>query len=113
MPKSVPEPSENFKTLRNQALSASWRKLGFAPTEKNPNIWGVLMEVGYPRTVVSLVCLIDGTVNLYFGNGGGITGGGDYDAIRMKAEEFIHISETFLKKLNRTKQTPLPGIDRV
>ena len=109
----VPEIAENFKLLREQALKSNWRKLGLAPTEKNPNVWGVIMEIGYPGTVVTLVCINNGTVNIYFGNGGGITGGGEYEAIRMKAEEFIHTAEVLFKKLNPTKKYPLPDVDRV
>lgn len=109
----VPEPAENFKNLREQALKTSWRKLGLAPTEKNPNVWGVVMEIGYPATVVTLVCSNDGTVGVYFGNGGGIIGGGAHENIRMASEELIHTAEVLLKKFNPTKKFPLPDVDRV
>ena len=113
MAKSVPDPAEEYVKFREAAFSASWRKLGFAPTAKNPNVWGVIMEVGYPQTVVTLVCYINGLVNFYFGNGGEINGGGEHEAVRMKAEEFILGAETFLKKLNLTRHYPLPEINRV
>ncbi len=114
MPKPVPEPAQNYKDLRGEALNPNlWRKLGFAATPMNPHVWGALMEIGTPQNVVTLVCLLDGTVSLYFGNGGGITGGGKHEAIRMKAEEFIQSTETFLKKFNPTKNFPVPDVDRV
>lgn len=113
MAKTVPEPAENYKSLREQVFATSWRKKGFVSTPKNPNIWGLLMEIGTAQTVVSLVCMIDGSVNLYFGTGGGITGSGERESVRMKAEEFIQVAETFLKQFNPTKNYPLPDIDRV
>lgn len=113
MAKTVPEPVEQFKELRTRALTASWRKLGLAPSPKNPNVWGVLMEIGYPQTVVTLVCLINGTVDFYFGAGGGITGAGKHETARMKAEEFIAAAETLLPKLNPAKKYPFPEINRV
>ncbi len=113
MARTVPEPVERFKELRTQALSASWRKLKLGPTAKNPNVWGVLIEVGYPQAVVTLVCSINGTIDFYFGNGGGITGAGKHESARMKAEEFINAAEILLPKLNPAKKFPLPEINRV
>ncbi len=113
MSKPAAQPVQSFLELRNQALALSWRKLSLTPTEKNPNVWGVLMEIGYPKAVVSLVCLINGTVSFYFGHGGGLAGLGQYESVRMKAEEFIQTAEVFLKKLSPTKKHPLPDIDRV
>lgn len=114
MPKAVPEPSENYHKLRSEALDKNiWRRKNFEATPKNPNIWGLHMEIGMPNNVVTLICLVDGTVNLYFGDGGGITGGGEVDAVRMRAEEFIQTGETFLKKFNPAKNFPLPDVDRV
>lgn len=113
MAKPVPEPVEAFKELRAKTLALSWRKLGFAPTEKNPHVWGVMMEVGYPKAVVSLVCLKNGSVDFFFGHGGGIMGIGENESVRMKAEEFIQTAEVFLKKLNPAKKLPMPEIERV
>ncbi len=112
MAKPVPEPSENYTSLREETFKTSWRKKGFQPTPKNPNIWGLIMEIGTAATVVTLVCMIDGSVNLYLGTGGGISGGGEEESVRMKGEEFIQVGETFLKKFNKTKNYPLPDADR-
>jgi hypothetical protein len=113
MAKSVPEPAASFKEIRDHALTANYRKFNVQPTEKNPQVWAAVMEIGYPQAVVTLICMIDGTVDLYFGNGGGITGGGAYESIRMKAEEFILTAQTALKQLSKTKHFPLPEVDRV
>lgn len=114
MSKFVPEPAEDYQEQRNTALSPNvWRKLSLAPTEKNPRVWGVYMEIGYPNAAVSLYCLINGTVTMFFGSGGGFTGMGEHESVRMKAEEFILAAETNLKKLNKTKNFPLPEVNRV
>lgn len=111
--KTAPEQSEEYKKLRADALGTSWRKRNFSPTPKNPNIWGALMEVTTQETILTLVCMIDGSVNLYSANGGGISGAGEIESVRMKAEEFIQTAETFLKKFNRTKSFPVPEVNRV
>ncbi len=113
MPKPVPEPVDRYKEQRQKALALNWRKLGLVPDEKHPNVWGVMMEVGYPGAVVTLVCVSNGMVDFYVGHGGAITEADKYESVRMKAEEFILAAETILKKLNKTKKFPLPDIERV
>jgi hypothetical protein len=114
MPKTVPPPAESYTQLREAALDKNlWRRRNFQPTEKNPNLWGLVMEIGTVHNAVTLVCMVDGSVELYVGNGGGISGGGEKESVRMKAEEFIQAGETFLKKFNPTKNFPLPEVDRV
>lgn len=54
MPKTVPEPAENYKILREETLKMAWRKKGVAATPKNPRIWGLLMEVGLPSLFPAL-----------------------------------------------------------
>ncbi|HTL47923.1 MAG TPA: hypothetical protein VL688_07650 [Verrucomicrobiae bacterium] len=114
MPK-LPKPAENYETLRQQMLSLNWRKLGLQPTEKNPHVWGLLMEIGYPQAVVTLVVINQHNVSLFFGTGGGVVGGEKHEAVRMKAEEFLLTADTFVrgKKLNPTKHFPLPELNRV
>jgi hypothetical protein len=113
MPKPVPEPTENFTAIRTHFLTQNYRKFNVSPSEKLPNVWAAIMEIGFPKSVVSLICLSNGTVELYFGYGGGITGGGAYESIRMKAEEFILAAETSLRKLSPAKNIPLPDVERV
>ena len=60
-----------FLDLRNQVISLDPSKIGLKPDESNP-IFGILMETGYKDAVVSLSAIGDGTVSLYFSNGGGI-----------------------------------------
>lgn len=113
MGKNVPEPEAHYREQRTAALTANWRKLGFSPTSKNPRVWGILMEIGYPNAVVALHCLLNGSVSFFFGYGKSITGMGANDSVRMKAEEFLLAAETNFKKLNPVKKYPLPEIDRV
>jgi hypothetical protein len=113
MAKTIPVPAESYVEIRNKALASNWRKLGFSPTEKNPNVWGIIMEIGYPQVVVTLIALNNGTVDLYFGNGSGVTGGGAFEYVRQKSDQFFQAAEKALKKLSPTKNFPFPDVDRV
>ena len=64
-----------YQGLRQQVLTLDPLSLGLDPSASN-RVWGVLMETGYPEAVASLVVIADGTVSLYFSNGGGIIGVG-------------------------------------
>ena len=46
------------------------------PTERFPNVFGVVMDMTYPSGVATLVTFADGTASLYTSTGGGIIGGG-------------------------------------
>ncbi len=81
-------------------------KLTFDGTHK---VWGVVMEELYGDTSASLVCLADGTVSLYFGNGGGIIGMGEHDAPRNASNTFILQASDYLDQAQPTKEYPLPS----
>jgi hypothetical protein len=67
-----------YRDLRQQVLTLDPAKIGLPSSDKN-QIHGVLMETGYPEAVATLVTIADGTVSLYFSNGGGIIGVGQHE----------------------------------
>jgi hypothetical protein len=56
-----------------------------------------MMEMVISQTWVTLVCIADGTVSIYFGTGGGIIGAGEHDSVRHAARECLKKSEEILK----------------
>jgi hypothetical protein len=60
-----------YRDLRNKVLTLDPSKIGLSSFGSN-RVWGVVMETGYTGAVVTLVTIADGTVSLYFSNGGGI-----------------------------------------
>jgi len=68
--KSKADPAETIRGLRQHALTVSAADLGLGPTADRPQVWGVVMETGYPEAVATLVVLGEGTTSLYFSNGG-------------------------------------------
>jgi len=109
----VPEPVVIYKNLRNELLSLPPARIGIYPSEKLPNVWGVLMETGYSPAVVTLVALADGTTSLCFGTGGGVIGAEKHSAVREATAAFITSAENHRRKLAPTESFPLPDVDRV
>lgn len=97
------QPVDVYVALRDQVLSLSPQQMNIeAP------VLAVLMETGYPKAVVSLVAVADGTVSIYFSNGGGIIGSGEYQQVQEVGREFLRESELHLPQLSKTDKFPLP-----
>ncbi len=113
MAQPVPEPAEVVKELRSKVLALSPSDLGIAPTTQHPRVWGVLMEMGLPEGLATLVALGDGTVSLYLGHGGSAIGGGAHAHVRQTAESMLTLAEQHLDQLAPAHAYPLPEVGRV
>jgi hypothetical protein len=111
--KPAAEPAEIYAELRNQIFKLNPKEVGILQTKGTPNVWGLLMETGYPEAVVTLVSLVDGTTSLYFSNGGGIIGGGEHAAVARSTKAFITAAEKNYQQMNPTEAFPLPTVGRV
>ncbi len=96
-----------YRGLRQQILTVEPEKFGMTPKETN-RVWGVLMETGYPEAVATLVTLADGTVSLYFSNGGGMIGFGKQET-RKVCEAFLDMAPKFITYASHTDAFPLPS----
>lgn len=99
--------AEIYMDLRAKILNIDPQEINITKGKPN-NVFGVLMETGYPEAVVTLVTIADGTVSLYFSNGGGIIGVGEYRKPREACNEFINFAPRFIQMFRRTKEYPLP-----
>jgi hypothetical protein len=109
----VPEPVDVVKDLRTKVLSVSPADLGISPSQQLPNVWGILMEIGYPETLAGLVVLADGTTSLYLGHGGGFIGGGEYASVRAASARFLSVANRYHAGLQATRTFPYPDVGRV
>jgi hypothetical protein len=107
------EPVEIYNGLRSQILSLEPSDAGIEPSGEMPNVWGILMETGYPQAIVTLVSLADGTTSLYFSNGGGMIGGGQHDTVAQASKSFVMAAENYYQQMTLTESFPLPAIGRV
>ena len=109
----MPKEAKPTLELRNMLLAKSPRDFGLTPTKEHPRIWGILMETGYPEAAVTLVAIVDGSVSLYFSNGGGILGAGGHASVRREALKFLSTAESSLEDFKTTTEYPLPETGRV
>jgi hypothetical protein len=103
-----------FEGLRNQILDLDPRAAGVAPSAARPEVWGGLMDMGYPdRRWATLVVVGDGTVSLYTSTGGGTIGAGAHETVAVAAEQWLSALQVGLGLLPLIGPADLPGPDRV
>ena len=106
------EPHDNsknlFEGLRKQVITLKLDKIGIDPKKYKNQVYAILMETVYGDVTASLVSIADGTTSLYFSNGGGIIGAGEYSNVKKAALKFIVKSEEYLKSAKLTTVFPLP-----
>ena len=100
--------AETYARLRNMVFTTKPESVGLNPTAGE--IWGVVMETGYPEAVVTLVALAEGTVSIYFSNGGGIIGLGTHSGPQRAGNEFIALAQKFSSYGTSTQEYPLPKV---
>lgn len=105
--------AENYVLLRDSVFGATPDSLGIVDTKTANGVWGLVMETGYPETVASLVALADGTVSLYFSNGGGMIGLGSHKGPQLAARALLKIAGRFTEYCDQTNKYPLPSKQEV
>ena len=111
-PRQKPDPAV-MAGLREKALAVAPAALDAAPTRELPHVFGLLMETGFPEGMVSLVVFADGTVSLYFSNGGGVIGAGEHAPVRAAAAALLASAEAHLHCFAPAAATPPPAEGRV
>ena len=97
------EQAEVYSDLRKQVLSLTADQLG-----TNSSVLAVLMETGYPEGVATLVSVADGASSLYYSNGGGLIGSGEYKQVRDSSIALVNMAGKNQSKFTLTKTYPLP-----
>ena len=79
--------------LRKKILSLDPASVGLHPSAELPQVWGVLMEMGFPDGAATIVSLADGTTSLYTSEGGGVIGGGEHAPVVAATRRFLAEAE--------------------
>ena len=108
-----PTPAEVSAGLREQAFAVEPEEVGVDPSAGRPNIWGLIMETGFPEGAASLVTFSDGTTSMYFSTGGGVIGGGQHADVRHASKALLESAHSHIKEFAPAAEHPLPGVGRV
>ena len=108
-----PEPAQAYLQLRERVLKLNPSDVGLSPSGDAPDVWGVLMEIGYEVGTATLVSLADGTTSLYYSTGGGMIGSGKYSPVAQASKALVAEAQIHLNHLPATTDFPLPGVGQV
>jgi hypothetical protein len=70
--------------------------------------WGIVMEIGAPAGVATVVALGDGTASLYTSSGGGTIGAGRHERVHRAAVSFVEAADREGTAGDPTSDPPLP-----
>jgi hypothetical protein len=102
------EAADTYKGFRNLVFSSAPGKMGLEPSKNSNPVWGILCDIGNPEGVLTILALGDGTVSVYYSNGGAVIGLGAHEGPRKAARELLKIAPQFLKECKPTNDYPLP-----
>lgn len=98
------EVADIYTDLRGQVLGLSEGEF-----QSRDGILVLLMETGYEEAAVSVVAAADGSASMYFSNGGGLIGAGEYEQVREVVFETLSGLKRHLSQMEPTETFPLPG----
>jgi hypothetical protein len=100
--------AENYAVLRDAVFSMKRDAPGVVAAANPDGVWGVMMETGYPGVVATLVAVADGSVSMYFSNGGGIIGLGAQPGPQRASRALLEFAPQFRNAFEATTKYPLP-----
>jgi hypothetical protein len=101
------------RALRDAALSSTAADLGLAPSAEHPNVFGFVMETGYPEAVATLAVFGEGSTSLYFSSGGGVIGAGQHESVRRTHPSLFQEAEDQLTAFSPANDSEFPRVGRV
>jgi len=103
---SGPSPPHATAAMRDRLLRMRAEELGIVPTppaappDALADVWGCLLELGYPQGPVTLLFLADGTASIYFASGAAVLGTGAHVPVRAAGRAFLetarHVCDALL-----------------
>ena len=88
------EIADIYRSLRGRLFLTDPKSLDVIQTDEE-RFWGLAVDVGLESGVATLVVLRDGSISLYFSNGGGLIGLGVNDELHAKASKILELAEDF------------------
>ena len=113
MPNTAPEPAQPYIQLRQRILSLKPAELGLAPSAASPDVWGVMVELGYEEGFATLVSLADGTTSLHYSTGGGLLGRADYAPLAEASRALVIAAQKYIHQMPITTDFSLPEAGHV
>jgi len=110
VPTAAYKTTDLYSDIRSKILALKSEK----PTDTDATrAIAVLIELGLPQAVVTLVSYDDGGASMYFSSGGGIIGAGElpHPEARAASLKLTAAAPSFVSLMTKTEKFPLPQIN--
>jgi len=96
-----------FTEMRDMTFNIDPSELNIHKEFDN-QVYAVIMETGYEEAIFSLRCIAEGSISIYFSNGGGMIGIGEHQDAKEKGLLLINESNQYLENFAKVEEYPLP-----
>jgi len=102
-------PRKMYSVMRHQAFNRRRSDCGpDAPSSFSTPAFGLLMEIGYPGTTVTITAFSGGATSLYMSNAYFVIGGEFHEVVRRTNEKFIETANRNLEHFQPRESFPIP-----
>jgi hypothetical protein len=102
------KPNQNYLGLRQQVLNLKPSDIGIT-LDNEQQVYAAVVDMPINKNIASLICVFDGTVSLYYSNGGGMIGlGQKFDEVRQAGGSFLFSAGQAISKFDKVNKFPLP-----
>lgn len=110
----IDEQKENpFTELREKAFHITPKELGLTVSNEETKVFGIVMDWEMDGATATTISFITGDASLYLSSGGGVIGGGTNQNVKIAAEKFVELAQSFLSKAKKTESNKLPETNNV
>ena len=103
--------AEISQRLREMALATKQEDVGLTAKPGEP--YAMLMEMGFPGGAATLMTMAEGTVSIYYSNGGALLGGVGHETVRNAGLAFVAAARDYIHLMRPTESYPFPQPDNI
>lgn len=107
------EGKQTYDRMREMAFSVTMEQLGVSTEGKDVKVYGVIMEWGIDGGTITLPSYSTGDASVYLSTGGGVIGGGQHERVRVAAQKFVALGQTYLERAELTDMKEQPKTDEI
>lgn len=101
---------QTYLDVRDTFFGTGAEDLGVTEENFPYPVFGILMEVGIEEGSFTIVCLADGTANLYLSDGAWTIGGGHHATVQAAADYFLAGAQHHYREAQRVTDYPVPAL---
>lgn len=97
-----------YTNLRKRALGITADQIESPSSISESKVFGVMIDWELEEGLASLVAYLSGDASIYFSQGGGIIGGGNFENVRNEVFSLLEVAQGLIEKATKIEEIPFP-----